>query len=792
MEVRKLLQQKTVILDGAMGTTLQRLSLGAGEKPELMNLTSPEVIEGVHAAFVRAGAQLVYTNTFGANREKLGNDAGVAEVVSAAVSIAKRAAGVKAAVALDIGPIGRLTEPSGDLSFDEAYDIFKELVTEGEKAGADAVVFETFSSLTELRAGVLAAKENTDLPVLATMTFEESGRTFLGCSAAAFAITVSGIGVDAIGVNCSLGPKGLVPVVEEICKYTDLPVIVKPNAGLPDENGNYRLSAADFAAECELLCDAGASVLGGCCGTTPEFIAALIERKDRLTPKKRERTQKSVLCSATRVVECNRPLIVGERLNPTGKKTLKEAYLSGDEDYIISQALDQADAGASLLDLNVGVPGANECELMKSAVGIVSSVTDLPLSIDSSSPYALETGLRAFSGKALVNSVNGEEKSLSTVLPLVKKYGAAVIGLCLDENGVPKTADGRFEIAKRIVNAAKQYDIPCEDIVIDCLTLTVSAEQNQAAETLKALRRVKEELGVKTALGVSNVSFGLPDRDKISSAFLIAALEAGLDYAIINPNSAAMAYAFRAHAVLRGYDEGASEYITACTDKNMTALFNAQKSVTATAIEAKTDGFTSLIIKGSPLVSSETVRLLNEKTPLEVVNGYLIPALDEVGRLYESGRLFLPQLIKAAETAKLGFNEVKKAIEAAGGSGKSGGTIVLATVRGDVHDIGKNIVKVVLENYGYTVVDLGKSVEVSAVVDAVRRSGARLLGLSALMTTTVAAMEETITAVKAELPYCRIMVGGAVLTEEYAAKIGADYYASDANAAVRIAKEVLE
>lgn len=792
MDVRKLLQSK-LILDGAMGTSLQRRSLKPGQRPELLCLSAPDEIKSVHEEFIASGAQLLYTNTFGANREKLGKEADVAEVITAAVSIARKAADGKAAVALDIGPIGRLTEPSGDLTFDEAYDIFREMVVAGEKAGADAVVFETFASLTELRAGVLAAKENTSLPVLATMTFEENGRTFLGCSAEAFAITASGLGVDALGVNCSLGPKALLPVVKSFCRVTSLPIIAKPNAGLPDENGCYKLSASDFATECRLLFEAGASVIGGCCGTTPEFISELKSALEGATQNREQCSDETVLCSATKVIWATRPLIVGERLNPTGKRDLKQAYLDGDEDYILDQALDQTDAGASLLDVNVGVPGVDESSLMKSVVSLVSGATPLPLSIDSSSPAALEAGLRAFCGKALVNSVNGEEKSLSTVLPLAKKYGAAVIGLCMDEKGVPKTAEARFEIARKIVNRAYEYGIPSKDIVIDCLTLTVSAEPDQAVETLKAVRRVKAELGVKTALGVSNVSFGLPDRDKISSAFLIAALEAGLDLAIINPNSAAMAYAFRAHAVLNGYDEGAQEYLRACTDRSVSSLFKtAAPKPVAAAPEKRTDAFTELVIKGSPEVKEETKKLLSVKSPLEVVNGVLIPALDEVGRLYESGKLFLPQLIKAAETARLGFDEVKRAIEGSGQSARNSGTVVLATVFGDVHDIGKNIVRVVLENYGYEVIDLGKNVSADAVVSAVTQHKAGLLGLSALMTTTVAAMEETIAAVKSAMPSCRVMVGGAVLTEDYALKIGADFYAKDANAAVRIAKRVFE
>lgn len=788
-----------VVMDGAMGTVLFARGLTAGENPELKNITDPDLVRSVHADYAAAGAEIIYTDTFGANPEKLPDGANAENIIRAAVENA-RASAADALIALDIGPIGRLTEPAGTLKFDEAYEIFRRQAAAGEKAGCDLIALETFSSLQELRAAVLAVKENTSLPVLATMTFEENGRTFTGTPPSAFALTIGGLGADALGVNCSRGPKALLEVVREIEAYTDLPVVAKPNAGLPDSFGRYDLSPEEFAGQCLKLVQSGVKLIGGCCGTSPEYIAALkAALKGVKVGGRAARVNVLALCSDRKTVLADRPLIVGERLNPTGKKQLKEAYLSGDTGYVTARAAEQEEAGASLLDVNTGVPGADEAELMKTAVTAVNGVSGLPLSIDSSDPAALEAGLRAFPGKALVNSVNGEEASLKAVLPVVKKYGAAVIGLCLDEKGVPASCGRRTEIAAKIIAAAEKSGVARENIVIDCLTLTVSAEQTQAAETLSAVSEVKRRFGVKTALGVSNVSFGLPDRDRISSAFLIGALSAGLDFAIMNPNSAAMAYAFRAYMVLSGFDKGAADYISACTDAEKAAALGLtafSPSVKTSAAEEKAglgddkNRFTRLIVKGIGSVGAETAELLKTHPPLEVVNGFLIPALDEAGRLFEAGKLYLPQLIAAAETAKLGFAEVKRAIEARGEKGITKGTIVMATVKGDVHDIGKNIVKVVLENYGYRVLDLGKNTEIDAVVSAVLKNKIKLLGLSALMTTTVVNMEKTIEAVRSAAPDCKIMVGGAVLTEAYAEKIGADYYAKDANASVRIAKEV--
>ncbi len=793
----RLKQNKPIILDGAMGTVLFSKGLETGKSPELLSITDSDLISSVHDEYINAGAEVVYTNTFGANAYKLGSDEKVQEVVSSAVALAKTVANKRAFVALDIGPIGKLFEPSGPLTADEAYNYYKEIAIAGERAGADLVVMETFSSLGELRQGVLAVKENTDLPVVTTMTFERDGRTFTGVSPSAFALTMTGLGVDALGVNCSLGPNAFAPIIREIARYTDLPLVAKPNAGLPNEDGKYTLTPTDFAEQCKEILREGAVVIGGCCGTSPDFIRALCRVvREGVEVNRAEKIKTLALCSATNTVLADKPLAIGERLNPTGKKRLKEAYLSGDEAYILSQAVEQTEAGASLLDINTGVPGADEKSLMKKAVLTVSSVSPLPLSIDSPSAEALEAGLRAFVGKAIVNSVNGERSSMDKVFPLVKKYGSAVIGLCLDENGVPNSAKKRYEIAERIVREADKYGIARENIIIDCLTLTVSAEPTQAIETLNAIKMVKEGLGVKTALGVSNISFGLPERDYINSAFLVTALSYGLDFAIINPNSSAMAYALRAHAVLFNYDKNAEEYISACTDEDKARLFSvAVKKDNATTSVEKIEGgdekkeFTRLIVKGLTSVKERTASLLQNTPALEVVNEYLIPALDEVGRLYEAGKIFLPQLITSAETAKLGFDEVKKAIKGSDGE-RVGETIVLATVKGDIHDIGKNIVKVVLENYGYNIIDLGKNTDIDLVVSTVKEKKVRLVGLSALMTTTVINMEETVKKLKENCPDCAVMVGGAVLTDSYAKKIGADYYAKDANASVSIAKKV--
>lgn len=784
--------KKLVLLDGAMGTMIQRSRAKYDHSPELLNLTRPELIESFHRAYIEAGADIVYTNTFGANRYKLeGSGHSVDEVVKAGVDCAKRAAeGKDVFVALDIGPIGMLLEPAGTLKFEEAYDYYREIIEAGE--GADLIVLETMTDLYELKAAVLAAKENSDKPIIATMTFERNGRTFTGVSPSAAALTLSGLGVDAVGVNCSLGPDELEPVISEMTEYTDLPLVVKANAGLPDPNSNEYNIMPDRFSECvDGLLKYGVKFIGGCCGTTPEYIAKMKDvlggREYTPCPK----TKDTCVCSSSKTVEINMPRIIGERINPTGKKLFKQALAENNIDYILTQAISQINGGAELLDVNVGHPDIDEKVMMVRVIKAIQSVCDAPLQIDSTKPEVLEEGLRAYNGRPIVNSVNGEEKSLSSVLPLVKKYGASVVGLTLDEQGIPKTAEGRFEIAKRIVSRAESLGIDRRDVYIDCLTLTVSAEQDACRETLKALHRVKTELGCKTCLGVSNISFGLPNRELVNSTFLTMALEEGLDLPIINPNIEAMTGAVRAYRVLSGSDKNSLEFISA---------YN-----TAAPVEVKpqerqdTDLFTAVYSGLKNEGAAAVRRMLGNTDPMEIVNTALIPALDKVGEEFEKGRIFLPQLIQSANTAQACFEEIKLHLSKNGSASVSKGKIILATVKGDIHDIGKNIVKVLLDNYGYTVVDLGKDVDPRLVVDTAVEQNITMIGLSALMTTTLGAMEETIRLIRNTRALqnpdgssrCKVFVGGAVLTEEYAMKIGADFYCRDAKESVDAAKRVL-
>lgn len=775
-----------LLLDGAMGTMLQAAGLPAGQLPELWNLTHPETVAAIHRRYAEAGSRVLYTNTFGANRLKTaGCGHSPAELVTGAVRCAREAAaGRDVKVALDIGPIGRLLEPLGDLSFDEAYDIFKELIVAGESAGADLVVIETMSDLYEVKAAVLAAKENSRLPVWVTMTFEATGRSFLGVTVSSMALTLTGLGVDALGFNCSLGPKELMPLVRELREWTDLPIILKPNAGLPDPaTGEYGITPAAFAAAMEDAPDLGVSMIGGCCGTTPDFIRALQETFEGRAPAIPGPPKRGGVCSSVNTAESGGVRVIGERINPTGKKRFQQALRERDLDYIVRQAIEQQDAGADILDVNVGLPGMDEAALMRDAVRAIQEAVDLPLQIDSTDPAAIEAGLRVVNGKAIVNSVNGKQEVLRAILPLCKKYGAAVVGLCMDENGIPSDWQGRVAIARRIMNAALACGIPKSDILIDCLTLTVSAQQDQAVQTLRALRCVREELGLHTVLGVSNISFGLPSRETITSCFLSQALAMGLDLPIINPNQRTVMDSVAAYRVLSGQDRDSEAYIRRFAD------------APAAAPTAEKRGSTSLsdaVMRGLGRETAElTLAALSEMPELEVVNRLLIPALDRVGERYEKQEIFLPQLIKAAGAACEGFEIIKKRIAQRGGQSVSKGKIVLATVQGDIHDIGKNIVRVVLENYGYTVIDLGRDVPPEKIVEAAVREDVKLVGLSALMTTTVPSMAKTIEALRQSGHPCKIMVGGAVLTPEYAAEIGADYYAKDAKQSADIAKEVL-
>ncbi len=773
-----------ILLDGAMGTMLQKSGLKLGAVPEVLNFTAPALIEDIHCQYIAEGAMAVYTNTFGANRYKL-RDSGytVAQVVQQGIAVAKKACeGTDALVALDVGPIGRMLRPTGDLSVDEAYDIFKEIMLSAD--GADFIAIETMTDLMEIKTALLAAKENTNLPVLCTMSFESNLRTFTGCSAASMALTLSAMGADAVGMNCSLGPREALPVVDEILKWSSVPVVVRCNAGLPDPATNtYDITPAQYAEIIALMAEKGVKLFGGCCGTTPEYIA---ECKKALAGKTCGWSRPEIpaaVCGASNVVTIDTVRVIGERINPTGKKLFKEALKRRDLDYIMKQAIEQTSAGAEILDVNVGLPDIDEKDMMLAAVDAVQSVCDAPLQIDTTELPVLEAALRNVSGKPIVNSVNGEQEKLDTVLPLVKKYGAAVVGLTLDENGIPKTAEERFAIAERILKAAQSYGIPKNDVYIDCLTLTVSAEQEGAAETLKALRMVKERLGLKTVLGVSNISFGLPNRELINCNFLAAAMNSGLDLPIINPNIASMSGAVRAYRLLSGYDKGGAEFIAAYADAAVTALAAASVRVLdiASAVAAG--------LKAECAAAAQ--KLLDDGTePMEIINGQLVPALDTAGEKFEKGIIFLPQLIQSAGAAQAAFDVIKQRIANSGGSSESRGRVVLATVKGDIHDIGKNIVKTLLENYGFEVIDLGKDVEYQAVVDAAKTYNVKLVGLSALMTTTLKSMEGTIALLRESGLDCKIVVGGAVLTPEYAEKIGADFYAKDAKETVDIAKKV--
>ncbi len=812
------------ILDGAMGTEIQKRGLKLGGIPELLNISNKEMIEEIHMSYMEAGSDIIYANTFGANGYKLKKSGySVDEVISNGIDIAKKATdkyyektGKRVLVALDLGPIGQLLEPTGSLSFEKAYDYYKEAILAGKNA--DIVVFETQTDLLEVKAAILAAKENSDLQVMVTMTFEENMRTFTGCSVTSMALALSGLGIDAMGVNCSLGPKELLPVVREMRKYTNLPIIAKANAGLPDPVTNtYNVTPKEFAADMVMMAEAGVTVFGGCCGTNPEFISELSDTingliYDDIYSKQPIYEPVCAVCSPIKTVIIDEPRIIGERINPTGKKKFKEALLNNDMDYILNQATEQVDAGADILDVNVGLPGIDEKEMMVRTVKEIQGVVDVPLQIDSTIPEVLEAALRVYAGKPIVNSVNGEEKSLETMLPLVKKYGACVVGLTLDENGIPKTDEGRFSIAKKILDRALAYGIPKEDVFIDCLTLTASAEQDGVMETLNALSRVKNELGLKTVLGVSNISFGLPNRELINQSFLTMALMNGLDLPIINPNITAMTGAFRAFKVLKGYDKNSMGFIDNYSEVNIKTISvpkGADVNVSASGNVANTSATSKTIVNdGNDLhmklfhaiskgLKAEGAQIAKELLatdgydPMTLVNQVLIPALDKTGEEFEKGKIFLPQLILSANVAQGCFEVIKDKVSSTGNEPVSKGKVVLATVKGDIHDIGKNIVKVLLENYGYTVIDLGKDVDYQKVVDAAIEHNAKLVGLSALMTTTLVSMEETIKLLRQNNVDCKVVVGGAVLTADYAKQIGADYYAKDAKETVDIAKVVL-
>ncbi len=782
------IENRIQFLDGAMGTQLQAKGLPAGASPELFMMEHGEVIEEVHAAYIDSGSDIIYTNTFGANAKKLSKSPyTVEDIITRAVQLAKSAAkrntGVR--VALDIGPIGEMLEPNGYLPFEEAYELYRQQVVAGEQAGADLIIFETMSDLYEVKAAILAAKEHTQLPVFVTMSFEADHRTFTGCTTASFALCAEGLGADAIGINCSLGPDQILPIAEELAAMTNLPLIIKANAGLPDPITNtYSIDAAAYARMLLPYTKLPLAYVGGCCGTTPQFIRELKNTLPKtIAVEKRKRRSGSYACTPTKCLRIQDVHVIGERINPTGNKRMKAALQEHRLDEILAIAMEEVEGGADILDVNVGLPGINEKDMMVEVIKELQSVIDIPLQIDSTDPAVIQAALRVVNGVAIVNSVNGEAAVMERILPVVKKYGANVIGLTMDEDGIPESAQKRLEIGTRIVETAKLYGIAKENVFLDCLTLTVSAQQSGAKETLQALSAIREQLGVHTVLGVSNISFGLPSRILLNQSFLTMAMQAGLSMPIMNPNQPAMMAAVRSYRVLQGIDADSQEYIQ---------IYAQQKQ------EAKVEtGSSHMRIEESIMrgLKEETrqlcMKLLTEKEPLQIVNEHLIPALDAVGARYEKKEIYLPQLINAATASQCAFEEIRRAVNSSGMESISKGKIILATVKGDVHDIGKNIVKVVLENYGYQVFDLGKDVPIEAVVETAIKEQVRLIGLSALMTTTLKSMEDTIQALHESGHDCKIMVGGAVVSAEYAKQIHADYYARDAKESADIAKEVL-
>ena len=797
MDIREILGRRILFFDGGMGTMLQKYGMKAGELPELLNITDPQLVCRIHDEYLAAGADIITTNTFGANPLKSDEmGASVDMIIAAAVGNARKsvnkAGGKERFVAFDIGPTGKLMEPIGDLSFDRAYEEFARIAKTAETAGADLAIIETMSDTLEAKAAVLAVKENTKLPVFLTMTFDETYKTLTGADVHVMSAMFEGLGVDCLGINCGLGPVQIAEMMEELSKISSIPIMAQPNAGLPqivDGKTVYDVDPEQFGEECERIAKCGASVIGGCCGTTPDHIKALIERCRSYSPIVEEKDFTVAASYSKAVYLDDRPVIIGERINPTGKKKFKEALREGDVDYIVNEAFKQRDAGAHILDVNVGLPEIDECSMMERAVKAVSAAVNLPLQIDSSDPEVIERALRIYNGKPMVNSVNGKKESLDAILPIVAKYGGVLVGLCLDENGIPETAEERAAIAKRIADEAAKYGIKKKDLVMDTLTLTISAQQKESAETVKALHMIKTELGIKTVLGVSNISFGLPRREIVNSTFFALALYNGLDACIINPCADSMMNTYRAYRALACIDTDCADYIAAYAGtKSETTVTRADAAEKPE--EEKREKLFDIIVKGLRDQSyEETKALLKTREPMDIINGILIPALDTVGKEFEAGTMFLPQLMMSAETVKNSFDAVKEKIMEGGVPQESKGKIVVATVKGDIHDIGKNIVKVLLENYGYDVYDLGKDVPPEDIVNCMKENDIHLCGLSALMTTTVVSMEETIKAIRAAGLDAKVWVGGAVLTQEYADMIGADKYCKDALSSVNYANE---
>jgi len=800
MNFKKFLQENNVYLDGGMGTLLQERGLCAGEQPERWNLTHPDVIVEIHKAYFDAGSNVICTNTFGANALKFGEDE-LEEIIKAAFENARKAKGQSHSkqekfIALDIGPSGKLLKPYGDLDFEDAVALFAKTVKLGVQYGAELIFIETMNDSYETKAALLAAKENSDLPVLVSNAYGEDGKLMTGATPEAMVALLEGMGADAIGANCSLGPKQLRGVVEELLKYSSVPVIVKPNAGLPkavDGNTVFDVSEGEFAKEVAAFMEKGARVVGGCCGTTPSYIESLTRLTSTFTPAPVIEKNRTVISSYTHAVAFeNLPILIGERINPTGKKRLKQALKERDVQYILNEGVQQEERGVHVLDVNVGLPEIDETEMLKTVVCELQAVTALPLQIDTADVKAMETALRRYNGKAMINSVNGKKESMESVFPLVKKYGGVVVALTLDENGIPQNEGGRVEISEKILQKAAEYGIQKKDIIFDTLAMTISADKSAAITTLNSLKRIKTELGCHTSLGVSNVSFGLPNRDAVNAAFFALALENGLSAAIMNPHSVDMMKTYYAYKALKGLDENCAEYIEkAPLWSVVSAPVSAPIITSADEQNASDTQLQRSIIKGMKERSAElTKTLLQEVGALEIVDKEIIPALNRVGEDYEQKKAYLPQLLMSAEAAKSAFEEIKTHLVAMGGNEQKKGTLVLATVQGDIHDIGKNIVKLLLENYGFEVIDLGKDVPIENVVQTVVERRVPLVGLSALMTTTVPSMEETIKRLKERAPWCKIVVGGAVLTKEYADKIGADAYAKDAMDTVRYAQEI--
>ena len=811
MNIRDEFGKRMLFFDGGMGSLLQERGLKQGELPETWNLKKPEELIRIHREYLEAGADIVLANTFGANRFKYDN---LDEIIAAGIANAKtavRKSGKNAYVALDMGPTGKLLKPMGTLDFEEAVSVYAEVVRAGEKAGADLILIETMSDTYELKAAALAAKENSSLPVMATVVFDEGHKLLTGASPENVVALLEGLRVDALGINCGLGPKQMKPIFERLARFASVPLIIMPNAGLPRvENGRtvYDVDPAEFAEDMAEIIAMGAWFAGGCCGTTPAHIRALTEKCRNFVPKALTKKDDTIVTSYSKAVLLGgKPAIIGERINPTGKSKFKQALRDNNMEYILEEGVKQADAGADILDVNVGLPEIDEVAMMKQTVYELQGILPLPLQIDTTNAEAMEAAMRIYNGKPMINSVNGKEEVMKEIFPLVRKYGGVVVGLTLDEAGIPTTAEGRLAIAEKIYRTAESYGIERKNIVIDALTMTMSTDDTSAGTTLEVVKKIKEQ-GGRTVLGVSNISFGLPHREILNAAFFSMAMSAGLSAGIINPNVASMRQAYDTYCVLGGFDSQCMNYIEKYAAlQTVTTLAPAGAAGTANGTAGSSTGAGAAGGNGAagsmPALQNAIVKGLKEQAyrgtkealasgrdTMDVINGELIPALDIVGQAFEKGIMFLPQLLMSAEAAKAGFAAIKEYVESTGTRQKKKGTVVIATVKGDIHDIGKNIVKVLLENYGFDVIDLGKDVPPEAVVEAVQQSGARLVGLSALMTTTVASMEETIKQLREKVPGCKVMVGGAVLTPEYADMIGADYYAKDAMQSVHYAEKI--